>query len=87
MNNPKNKKTVCTVLVARLLKIMHQKNITQYELSLLSNVPYPTIKSMFQGRTKNADFTTIIKLAYGLGIKPSELIDDDKFNAEYLELI
>ncbi len=86
MNNPKRKKTVAKALLERLNYFMGSK-MTQYELSEKSGIPYPTIKSIFQGRTENVSLKTIILLAYGLGVKPSELIDDDSFLAENLDLI
>ena len=39
-----------------------------------------------QKRTKGIDLKTIILLAHGFKIKPSEFIDDDGFLAENLDL-
>lgn len=81
------KKSISKALIDRLLKILDEKGLTQYKLSQLSGVPFPTIKSIFQGRTENVSLKTIILLAYGLNMKPSELIDDDSFLAENLDLV
>ena len=74
------------VIVYRLNKYLNEKNLTQYRLAELSGVPFPTIKSIMQRRTKTINLKTIIMLSYGLGIRPSEFIDDDGFLAENLGL-
>lgn len=79
-------KTINDIVVERLCKFMGERNLTQYKLSQLSGIPFPTIKSIMQRRTKGITLKTIIMLADGLGIKPSEFIDDPAFLAENLKL-
>ena len=79
-------KTISDVIVERLCRYMDEQNLTQYKLSQLSNVPFATIKSIMQKRTKSIDLKTIILLSSGLGIKPCEFIDDDQFCVENLDL-
>lgn len=79
-------KTINDVVVERLCKFMGERNLTQYKLSQLSGIPFPTIKSIMQRRTKGITLKTIIMLSDGLGIKPSEFIDDPAFLAENLKL-
>lgn len=79
-------KSISDVVVERLCKYLGEKNLTQYKLSQLSGIPFPTIKSIMQRRTKGITLKTIIMLAYGLNISPSEFIDDKSFLAENLNL-
>ncbi len=79
-------KTINDVVVDRLCKFMGEQNLTQYKLAQLSGIPFPTIKSIMQRRTKGITLKTIIMLADGLGITPSEFINDKSFLAENLEL-
>ena len=79
-------KTINDVVVERLLKFMDEKSLTQYKLAQLSGIPFPTIKSIMQRRTKGISLKTIIMLADGLSITPSEFINDNSFLAENLEL-
>lgn len=79
-------KKLNNVVVDRLNKYLEERNLTQYRLSELSGVPFPTIKSIMQRRTKTINLKTIILLAYGLNITPAEFINDDSFHAENLEL-
>ena len=79
-------KSINDVVVERLCKFMGERNLTQYKLSQLSGIPFPTIKSIMQRRTKGVTLKTIIMLADGLAITPSEFINDKSFLAENLEL-
>lgn len=79
-------KSIGDAVVDRLCKYMNEKSLTQYKLAQLSGVPFPTIKSIMQRRTKNISLKTIIMLADGLGISPSEFIDDAAFSAANLGL-
>lgn len=79
-------KTLNDAVVERIYKYMEEKNLSQYKLSQLSGVPFPTLKSIMQKRTKGITLKTIILLANGLGIKPSEFIDSATFDAENLDL-
>ncbi|MCL2375105.1 MAG: helix-turn-helix transcriptional regulator, partial [Firmicutes bacterium] len=71
MDNPKIK-TLNEVVVIRLLHYMEKQNLTQYKLAQMSNLPPSTVKSVMQRRTKGINLKTIIMLADGLGITPSE---------------
>lgn len=79
-------KTLNDVVVERICKFLGEKNITQYRLSILSGVPFPTIKSIMQRRTKGITLKTIIMIASGLGITPSEFLDTESFLAENLDI-
>jgi len=79
-------KTLSEVVVDRLLKFMNERNLTQYKLAQLSGLPFPTIKSIMQRRTKGISLKTIILLANGLNITPSDFIDDKSFDLENLDL-
>jgi len=78
-------KTLNDVIVERLYKFM-KDDMTQYKLAQLSGVPFATIKSIMQRRTKGISLKTVILLANGLNITPSEFIDDQSFWAENLDL-
>lgn len=79
-------KTLNNAVVDRLNKYLEEKNLTQYRLAELSGVPFATIKSIMQRRTKTINFKTIILLASGLGLEPWEFIHDDCFCVENLDI-
>ena len=79
-------KTINDVIVERLCKLMGEKNLTQYRLAQISGIPFPTIKSIMQKRTKNITLKTIIMLAYGFNMSISEFLNSPAFMAENLDL-
>lgn len=86
MDNEIKVKTINDVVVERLNMYMGKMNLTQYKLAQLSGIPFPTIKSIMQRRTNGISLKTIIMLADGLGITPSEFLDDKSFEAINLKL-
>ena len=79
-------KNLNDVVVERLCKYLGEQNLTQYKLAQLSGIPFPTIKSIMQRRTKGISLKTIILLSNGLGISPSEFLNDETFLADNLDL-
>lgn len=79
-------KNISNAVVNRINKYLGLKDMSQYKLAQLSCIPYPTIKSIMQKRTKTIDLKTIILIAHGLGISPSEFINDESFLAENLDI-
>ena len=79
-------KTLNDVVVERLNKLMEDNGLTQYRLAQISGVPFPTLKSIMQRRTKGISLKTIILLAEGLGISASEFIADESFSSKNLDL-
>lgn len=79
-------KTLNGAVVERLFMFMQDKELTQYKLAQISGVPFPTIKSIFQKRTKGISLKTLILICNGLNISPSEFLDDQSFLCENLIL-
>ena len=73
-------------VIQRLYKYMEEKKITQYKLARMSGVPFATVKSLLQRRTKGIQLKTVLMFAQGLDISPSEFFDDPLFSAECLLL-
>ncbi len=73
------------VAVERRNKV-RDDHMTQYKLAQASGIPFATIKSIMQRRTKGISLKTVILLANGLGVTPSEFMDDQAFYAENLDL-
>ena len=78
--------TIQTIKVKLKLTDDGEKDLTQYKLAIVSGIPFATIKSIMQKRTKGITLKTIILLSNGLGISPSEFINDKSFFAENLDL-
>ena len=79
-------KKLIDVVVDRLCLFMEKDKLTQYKLANLSGLPFTTVKSIMQRRTKNITLKTIIMLADGLDITPCEFLNDPIFLAQNLDL-
>jgi len=79
-------KTLNDAVVERLCKYMGEKDLTQYKLAQICGIPFPTIKSIMQKRTKGITLKTIILLADGLGVPLGEFLDEEVFSADNLDL-
>ena len=79
-------KTLNEVVIDRLNYYMDELNLTQYALAQISDVPFPTIKSIMQRRTKGIALKTVILLAHGVGVSVSEFLNHESFSYENLEL-
>lgn len=79
-------KTINDVVVEKLNRYMGEQNLTQYKLAQKSGIPFSTIKSIMQKKTKSIDLKTVILLSAGLGIKPCQFLDDDNFLANNLNI-
>ena len=73
-------------IVERLCHYMNENNLTQYKLAQLSGVPFPTVKSIMQRRTKDISLKTLILLANGFGITVNQFLDSDSFKIENLNI-
>ncbi len=79
-------KNINDMIVERICKFVGEKDLTQYRLAQLSGVPFPTIKSIMQRRTKNISLKTVIMIANGLGLTASEFLDDEGFSVDNLDI-
>lgn len=79
-------KTLNEMVVDRINFYLGRTCNSQYMLAEVSGVPYPTIKSIMQKRTKGITFKTLVMLARGFGISVSEFLSDDFFHYDNLDL-
>ena len=79
-------KTLNEVVVDRLNYYMGKMNLSQYQLAECSGVPYPTLKSIMQRRTKGITLKTLVMLARGFHVSVSEFLSDEYFHYEELDL-
>lgn len=78
-------KTLNELVVERINYYMEDRRYSQYQLADLSGVPYPTIKSIMQKRTKGITLKTVVMLARGLQVGVDEFLSDDFFHYDELD--
>lgn len=72
--------TYADAIAKRLLEICEQENITVNRLCTLSGVSHTTIQDIITGKTRNITLRTLHRLAIGLNMTLSELLDFPEMN-------
>lgn len=77
--------TYSDAIILRLTGICKQRNITINKLATLSGITQSTVENIMSGKTKNPKLKTLHKLAVGLDITVSELLDFPEMNETIFE--
>ena len=77
--------TYADAISIRLLNICKERNITVNKLSTLSGISHSTIQDLVTGKSKNVKLKTLHKIAVGLDITISELLDFPEMNETIFE--
>lgn len=72
--------TYSEIIVFRLKKLCEQKGISINKLATLSGMTQSTLDNIMKGKTKNPKLKTLHKLAMGLDMTVSELLDFPEMN-------
>lgn len=64
----------------RVLDLANQNNITIHKLSLLSGIPYSTLSSFINKKSKSPTIDTILHLCEGLNIELKDFFSDKIFS-------
>ena len=67
--------TYSDVIILRLTRLCEERKITINKLATLSGITQSTVENIMSGKTKNPKLKTLHKLALGLGMTVSELLD------------
>ena len=77
--------TYSDVIVKRLNDLCKEREITINKLSTLSGITQSTVENIISGKTKNPKLKTLHKLAVGLDMTVSELLDFPEMNETIFE--
>ena len=72
--------TYSEAIIKRLSDLCSQRNITINKLATLSGITQSTVDNLMKGKTKNPKLKTLHKLAIGLDMTVSELLDFREMN-------
>lgn len=72
--------TYSEAIIKRLSGLCAERGITVNKLATLSGITQSTINSMMNGETKNPKLKTLRKIAMGLDMTVSELLDFPEMN-------
>ncbi len=77
--------TYSDVIILRLTRLCKEQTITINKLATLSGITQSTVENIMSGKTKNPKLKTLHKLAIGLGMTVSELLDFPEMNETIFE--
>ena len=77
--------TYSDVIVLRLTRLCEIRNITTNKLATLSGITQSTLENIMSGKTRNPKLKTLHKLAVGLNMTVSELLDFPEMNETIFE--
>lgn len=72
--------TYSDAIIKRLTELCTEKNITVNKLATLSGITQSTVDNLMKGKTKNPKLKTLHKLAIGLNMTVSELLNFPDMN-------
>ncbi|WP_430603067.1 hypothetical protein IGJ02_000391 [Enterococcus sp. DIV0724b] len=77
--------TYSDVIRLRLKNLCSERNISINKLATLSGITQSTVDNIMKGKTKNPKLKTLHKLATGLDMTVSELLDFPEMNNTIFE--
>ena len=77
--------TYSDAIIKRLTELCNERNITINKLATLSGITQSTVENLMKGKTKNPKLKTLHKLAVGLNMSVSELLDFPEMNETIFE--
>lgn len=72
--------TYSNAIIKRLTELCSERGITTNKLATLSGITQSTVENLMKGKTKNPKLRTLHKLAIGLDMTLSELLDFPEMN-------
>ena len=70
----------------RIKELMQERNITQYRLGQVCNIPHTTLSNIFCSICKSVYMDIIVKICKGLGISLKEFFRGEVFELQNLEV-
>ena len=77
--------TYSDAIIKRLTELCAKQNITINKLATLSGITQSTVDNLMKGKTRNPKLKTLHKLAIGLNMTVSELLDFPEMNETAFE--
>lgn len=77
--------TYSEAIIKRLTDLCSERKITTNRLATLSGITQSTVDNMIKGKTTNPKLKTLHKLAVGLDMTVSELLDFPEMNETAFE--
>ncbi len=77
--------TVNDAVAKRISALLKEKNMSQYRLEVNSGIQHGSMQCIMNGRNKTVTLSTVILLAKGFDMTPTEFLNDAVFESDELE--
>ncbi len=77
--------TVNDAVARRVMKLLQERNMSQYRLEQESGIQHGSMQCIMNGRNKTVTLSTVILLAKGFHMPLTEFLDDELFRSPDLE--
>ena len=78
--------TVNDAVAKRIIKLLKEKNMTQYRLEQQSGIQHGHMQWIMSGKSRTVTLSTVIMIANGFQMTLLEFLDDELFLYENLEV-
>ena len=78
--------TVNDAVAKRISDLLTEKNMSQYRLEQESGIQHGSMQCIMNGRNKTVTLSTVIMLARGFKMSPTEFLDDEIFTSADIDL-
>ena len=78
--------TVNNAVAKRVSELLREKGMSQYRLEQKSGIQHGSMQCIMNGRNKTVTLSTVIMLARGFDMTPTEFLNSDIFLSESLEI-
>lgn len=78
--------TVNNAVAKRVSELLREKGMSQYRLEQKSGIQHGSMQCIMNGRNKTVTLSTVIMLARGFDMTPTEFLNSDIFLSEALEI-
>lgn len=78
--------TVNNAVAKRVSELLREKSMSQYRLEQKSGIQHGSMQCIMNGRNKTVTLSTVIMLARGFDMTPTEFLNSDIFLSEALEI-
>ncbi len=78
--------TVNDAVARRIMKLLQERNMSQYRLEQESGIQHGSMQCIMNGRNKTVTLSTVILLARGFNMSLTDFLNDELFGGENLDI-
>ena len=77
---------ISTAVALRISNILRERNMSQYRLEKMIDMPHNTMKTLMHERNDGVNLKTVLQIIRGLDMTVAQFFDDPLFESTELEI-